>query len=136
MVTSASDVLGPVLAGALMGFGSLTYVLGINLLTYIIAITILCLLWTRLYVNTSEESVRDEKQLSFLLEVKEGLTFLFEKKALFTLRFNVYCIKLCIRIKPGYWAALYFKSWNDGTVWSFKFNFWDRHGFRWINQCP
>lgn len=85
VVTSASDVLGPVLAGALMGFGSLTYVLGINLLTYIIAITILCLLWTRLYVNTSEESVRDEKQLSFLLEVKEGLTFLFEKKALFTL---------------------------------------------------
>lgn len=86
MATSASDVLGPVLAGVIMGFGSLTYVVGADLISYAVAITMICLLWTKLYIRTKEEGLtEDETPSSVLQEIREGLSFLVAKKALFTL---------------------------------------------------
>lgn len=85
MASSTSDVLGPVIGGVIMGFGSIVYIIGAELVTYCIAIPILLILWTKLSVKVNNDNEDSHENNSILGDLKYGFNYLIEHKSLLTL---------------------------------------------------
>lgn len=85
MASSTSDVLGPVIGGVIMGFGSIIYIIGAELVTYCIAIPILLILWTKLSVKENSENEDSNENNSILGDLKDGFNYLIKHKSLLTL---------------------------------------------------
>ena len=96
--TSASDVLGPVLAGILMSFGDLNYILDTDILSYCISIFTLCLLWSKLVIKKDEASENAVEKQSLLGEMKKGMAILFENKPLLNIVLLFTVLNFCLGI--------------------------------------
>jgi MFS family permease len=79
---SLSDIIGPALAGILIGFSSMVTILLINWIGFLFAFITILLLWKQLNVETKMEN---EQEKSFLGDFVAGLRYLFLFKALFAM---------------------------------------------------
>ena len=84
-LSSVTSMVGPVLAGIVMGFGGITIIMVIKFATYTLTVLLLLLLWKRLKINHSIEEDITEENLSILKEVKLGFNYLRGEKPLFAL---------------------------------------------------
>lgn len=82
--TSTTTILGPILAGALIGFTTINIIIAINFITFMISLLFIVVLWKKLDL-LDENVTNDKNQKTFLTDLKSGFTYVFEFKALFAM---------------------------------------------------
>jgi len=82
-VTSTTNIIGPVLAGALYAYGTVSWIIGINFFTYLLALIIIFILWKRL--DTIKEDHNNRQQNSFWHDMIKGFHYTWKHKALFAM---------------------------------------------------
>ncbi len=81
--TSTTNIVGPILAGALYAYGTISWIIGINFVTYLLALIVVFILWKRLV--TIKESHNNEQQYSFWQDMIKGFHYTWKYKALFAM---------------------------------------------------
>ncbi|WP_156856769.1 MFS transporter [Oceanobacillus sp. AG] len=81
--TSTTNIVGPVLGGALYAFGSIDWIIGINFVTYLLGLIVVLILWERL--DKKIENDDKKQQTSFWLDLINGFHYTYSHKALFSM---------------------------------------------------
>ncbi|WP_107841752.1 MFS transporter [Metasolibacillus meyeri] len=81
--TSTTNIVGPILAGALYGFGQISWIIGINFVTYLLALIVILILWKS--VDTKKENDNKKQQYSFWQDMLNGFHYTYNNRALFAM---------------------------------------------------
>lgn len=109
---SLSSIITPMLAAALLSFGSMQLVIMVDLTTFIIA-TLTLLFFVKIpKLDTKEQ----EENISFIESAKLGLNFLKEKKGIFYLMLFLAMINLTASMYNAALPALILSKMSNGVV--------------------
>lgn len=109
---SLSSIITPMLAAALLSFGSIQLVIMVDLATFIIA-TVTLLFFVKIPKLDTKEH---EDDIGFIESAKLGLNFLKEKKGIFYLMMFLAMINLSASMYNAALPALILSKMNDGVV--------------------
>lgn len=83
--TSTTSVLGPILAGALYGFGTIEWIILLNFITYLVALIVIVVLWKQIARPNDMSKDSGEELTGFFQEMTSGFRYTFTHKALFAM---------------------------------------------------